>query len=56
VELIEAPLFTQFLSGYLEDDQYRRLQLSLALDPEAGDGCTSARSVDREENADVRTN
>jgi hypothetical protein len=53
VEFIEAPLFTQFLSGYLEDDQYRRLQLSLALDPEAGDvmprtgGCRKLRWADR---------
>ena len=53
MEFIEAPLFTQFLSDYLEDDQYRRLQLSLALDPEAGDvmrgtgGCRKLRWADR---------
>jgi hypothetical protein len=37
VEFVEAPLFTRLLSGYLEDDEYQRLQLSLAPDPEAGD-------------------
>jgi hypothetical protein len=53
VEFIEAPLFTQSLSGYLEDDQYRRLQLFLTLDPEAGDvmrgtgGCRKLRWADR---------
>jgi len=53
VEFLETPLFTQLLSGYLEDDQYQRLQLSLALDPEAGDvmpgtgGCRKMRWGDR---------
>jgi hypothetical protein len=53
VEFIETPLFTKLLSGYLEDDQYRRLQLALALDPEAGDvmpgtgGCRKLRWADR---------
>ena len=37
MEFIEAPLFTQLLGGYLEDDDYQRLQLSLSLNPEAGD-------------------
>ena len=46
-------MFTRQLSGYLEDDEYKRLQLSLALDPEAGDvmagtgGCRKLRWVDR---------
>jgi hypothetical protein len=53
VEFIEAPVFTQLLSDYLEDDEYKRLQLSLALDPEAGDvipgtgGCRKVRWADR---------
>ena len=53
MEFIETPLFTQLLSGYLEDDQYQRLQLSLALNPEAGDvvpgtgGCRKLRWSDR---------
>jgi hypothetical protein len=37
VEFIEAPLFTQLLSDYLNDDDYHELQLHLARDPEAGD-------------------
>ena len=46
-------MFTRQLSGYLEDDEYKRLQLSLALDPEAGDvmagtgGCRKLRWADR---------
>jgi hypothetical protein len=31
VEFIETPLFTRLLGGYLEDDEYQRLQLFLAL-------------------------
>ena len=30
-------MFTQLLSDYLSDDEYRELQLHLARDPEAGD-------------------
>ena len=37
VEFIEAPTFTAIVSDYLEDDEYRALQLFLAGDPEAGD-------------------
>ena len=53
MEFIEAPLFTQLLGGYLEDDDYQRLQLSLSLNPEAGDvmpgtgGCRKLRWADR---------
>jgi hypothetical protein len=53
VEFIEAPLFTRLLGRYLEDDEYQRLQLSLTLDPEAGDvmpgtgGCRKLRWADR---------
>jgi hypothetical protein len=53
VEFIEAPVFTQLLGRYLADDEYRRLQLYLALDPEAGDiipgtgGCRKMRWPDR---------
>jgi hypothetical protein len=49
VEFIEAPPFTQLLSGYLKDDDYQRLQVFLDLDPEAGDvipgtgGCRKVR-------------
>jgi len=37
LEFIEAPLFTQLLPEYLNDDEYRELQFHLANDPEAGD-------------------
>jgi hypothetical protein len=53
VEFIEAPVFTQLLGRYLADDEYRRLQLYLALDPEAGDiipgtaGCRKMRWANR---------
>jgi hypothetical protein len=37
VEFLEAPTFTALVTDYLEDDEYRALQLFLAEDPEAGD-------------------
>ena len=37
MEFIEAPAFTRYLSQYLEDEGYRRLQQELARKPEAGD-------------------
>jgi len=37
MEFIEAPAFTRYLSEYLSDDEYRRLQLLLTVDPERGD-------------------
>jgi hypothetical protein len=37
VEFIEAPTFAAKVADYLEDDEYRALQLFLAGDPEAGD-------------------
>ena len=37
MEFIEAPAFTAMVADYLEDDEYRALQLFLAAEPEAGD-------------------
>jgi mRNA-degrading endonuclease RelE of RelBE toxin-antitoxin system len=37
MEFIEAPAFTRQLSRYLDDDQYGRLQGTLATTPELGD-------------------
>lgn len=37
MEFIEAPLFTQLLFEYLDDDGYRDIQAHLARDPVAGD-------------------
>ncbi len=34
---VEAPAFTRYVSGYLDDDQYRELQIRLADNPELGD-------------------
>jgi hypothetical protein len=33
---IEAPAFTRHLGSYLTDDQYRELQATLVVNPEAG--------------------
>jgi len=37
MEFIEAPTFTHYLARYLDDEQYRRLQETLANTPEMGD-------------------
>lgn len=37
MEFIEAPAFTRHVSGYLNDDDYKELQASLARNPELGD-------------------
>jgi hypothetical protein len=37
MEFIEAPAFTRYVSEYLADDEYRRLQGQLADNPELGD-------------------
>lgn len=37
MEFVEAPLFTQLLRGYLNDEDYHRLQVALAESPEAGE-------------------
>jgi hypothetical protein len=53
VEFIEAPQFSQLLSDYLEDFEYHKLQLFLAVNPEAGKvipgtgGCRKLRWTDR---------
>jgi hypothetical protein len=53
VELVEAPIFTQLVSSYLEDDEYQQLQLFLAANPDAGNlmpgtgGCRKLRWADR---------
>src|SRR5205085_10823843 len=37
MEFIETPPFTKYLSEYLDDDAYRRLQNELAGNPDYGD-------------------
>ena len=36
MELIETPIFTKKIAGVLSGDEYRRMQWSLAINPEAG--------------------
>jgi hypothetical protein len=53
VEFVEAPNFTELVSEYLGDDEYRGLQMFLAGKPDAGDvmpgtgGFRKLRWVDR---------
>lgn len=37
MEFIEAPAFTRRISEYLDEEQYRKLQNELAMNPELGD-------------------
>ncbi len=37
MEFFGAPVFTRYLSEYLDDEAYRKLQQELARKPEAGD-------------------
>jgi hypothetical protein len=37
MEILEAPAFTRCLSDYLDEEQYRALQLELVRNPAAGD-------------------
>ncbi len=37
MEFFEAPAFTRYVSGYLSDDRYRRLQHRLTAEPGLGD-------------------
>ena len=37
IEFVEASPFTRHLSSYLNDEDYRRLQMELASNPEKGD-------------------
>jgi mRNA-degrading endonuclease RelE of RelBE toxin-antitoxin system len=37
MEFFEAPIFTQFQREYLDDDEYRKLQQLLGVNPELGD-------------------
>ena len=36
MELIETPIFTKKIAGILSEDEYREMQWSLAINPEAG--------------------
>jgi len=48
VEIIETPIFTKKINEILSDDEYRRLQWELAVNPEAGPlipGCRGLRKL-----------
>jgi mRNA-degrading endonuclease RelE of RelBE toxin-antitoxin system len=54
MEFIEAPAFTRHLARYLDDEQYRRLQGSLANAPELGDVIPGTGGFRKLRWADVR--
>jgi hypothetical protein len=39
MEFVEAPAFTRHLRRYLDDDDYKNLQIRLAANPDVGDLC-----------------
>ncbi len=48
MEIIETPIFTKKINEILSDDEYRRLQWELAVNPEAGPlipGCRGLRKL-----------
>ncbi|MGD0792913.1 MAG: transcriptional regulator [Terriglobales bacterium] len=54
MEFIEAPAFTHHLARYLDDEQYRRLQDTLANTPELGDVIPGTGGFRKLRWADVR--
>ncbi len=54
MEFIEAPAFTRQLARYLDDEQYRRLQDTLANTPELGDVMPGTGGFRKLRWADVR--
>ncbi|MBU4472786.1 MAG: type II toxin-antitoxin system RelE/ParE family toxin [Candidatus Omnitrophica bacterium] len=48
MEIIETPIFTKKIKGILSDDEYRRLQWELVINPEGGPlipGCRGLRKL-----------
>ncbi len=54
MEFIEAPAFTRRLPDYLNDDNYRELQVTLAANPELGDLMPGTGGFRKAHWADVR--
>jgi mRNA-degrading endonuclease RelE of RelBE toxin-antitoxin system len=54
MEFIEAPAFTRHLARYLDDEQYRRLQETMANAPELGDVIPGTGGFRKLRWADVR--
>ncbi len=45
MRFVETPVFTAWLSAYLDDESYRALQLALALRPEQGSLIPGSRGL-----------
>src|SRR5712691_7840606 len=48
MRFVETPIFTKVITGLLDDDDYRRLQIALMLRPDQGPvirGCGGLRKV-----------
>lgn len=54
MEFLEAPAFSKYVSDYLNDDEYRKLQAELAGNPEAGDMMPGTGGFRKMRWADVR--
>ncbi|HEY1401001.1 MAG TPA: hypothetical protein VF953_05385 [Terriglobales bacterium] len=54
MEFIEAPAFARHLPDYLSDDDYRKLQAKLAVNPEFGDLIPGTGGFRKARWADVR--
>ena len=51
---IEAPACTRYVSEYLDEEQYRLLQIALADNPEAGDMMPGKRGFRKFRRADPK--
>ncbi|MGA2250749.1 hypothetical protein [Terracidiphilus sp.] len=45
LQLVEAPAFSRFREGYLDDEAFAELQRSIAADPEQGDLVSGAGGI-----------
>ncbi len=45
MEIIETPIFTKKIKDILSDDEYRRLQCALVINPEAGPAIPAGRGL-----------
>ena len=45
MEIIETPIFTKKIKDILSDDEYRRLQWALVVNPEAGPAIPAGRGL-----------
>ncbi len=45
MQFVETPVFTKLIRGYLDDDQYRSLQMALLLRPDQGPVIPGSRGL-----------